>query len=112
MPPLVAFAWDNGRSSFLKRKLNVPYKRKDGSPKKPWVGQKIVAGQSKRATFATKQEAKVWDMLRLVSYAHGIGLDITTKNMTEIGLNEYKELMRKREEKQEETGQVIRFPGT
>jgi hypothetical protein len=59
-----------------------------------------------------EQEAKVWDMLRLVSYAHGIGLDITTKNMTEIGLNEYKELMRKREEKQEETGQVIRFPGT
>ena len=39
----------------------MPYKRKDGNPKKPWVGQKIVAGQSKRATFATKQEAKVWE---------------------------------------------------
>lgn len=59
-----------------------------------------------------EREAKVWDLLQLVTCAHGIGLDISTNGMTETGLNKYHELMRKREEKQEETGQLIRFPGT
>lgn len=48
-----------------------------------------------------EQEAKVWDLLGLVNCTHSISLDITTEGMTETGLNKYRELMRKREEKQE-----------
>lgn len=39
----------------------MPYKRKDGNQKKPWVGQIIQNGKAKRATFATKKEALAWE---------------------------------------------------
>ena len=39
----------------------MPYKRKDGNLKKPWVGQIVVNGKARRATFATKQAAKKWE---------------------------------------------------
>lgn len=59
-----------------------------------------------------ERETKAWDLLKLLTCAREIGLNINTKDMTETGLNKYQELLRKREEKQEEKGQVVKFPGT
>lgn len=39
----------------------MPYKRKDGNQKKPWIGQVRIEGKTIRQTFATKQEAKKWE---------------------------------------------------
>ncbi len=40
----------------------MPYKRKDGNPRKPWMSQVMVGGKAVRKSFATKQEAITWEV--------------------------------------------------
>lgn len=40
----------------------MPYKRKDGNPSKPWVGQVVLDGKAIRKVFPTKKAAQSWEI--------------------------------------------------